>query len=305
MDCNFNSKKVPYRHQFVNRIALGTVQFGLSYGISNLVGQVSRSQARAMLQLALAAGIDTLDTAINYGDSEACLGSLGTDGFKVVTKLPAVPEHCIDVRAWVKQQVTSSFSRLGVTAVHGLLLHRPEQLLGPYGAELYRSMQGLKENGQVHKIGISIYSPSELVALLSQYRVDLVQAPFNLVDRRLCNSGWMRRLKADGVEVHTRSAFLQGLLLMSPTAMPSKFAPWHELWQTWFRWIADHDVSAVQACLGFPLSFPEIDRVVVGADNVSQLSQIVNAGKCRPICDFVDLACENENLINPSHWAGM
>jgi aryl-alcohol dehydrogenase-like predicted oxidoreductase len=287
----------------VNRLALGTVQFGLSYGIANKAGQVTRPEAKAMLQLASTNGIDTLDTAIAYGDSEMCLGEVGTEDFKVVTKLPAIPVDCADVSDWVQQQVSASLSRLGVTSVYGLLLHRPEQLLGPNGTELYRVLQTLKDNGQVQKVGVSIYSPEELEALTPQFRFDLVQAPFNLVDRRLYRSCWLQRLKDDGVEVHTRSAFLQGLLLMTQADIPDKFLPWSGLWQKWHRWLADYNGSAIQACLAFPLSFSEIDQVVVGADSVNQLAQIVSATNSPPISELPDLQCEDEDLINPAHWS--
>jgi hypothetical protein len=213
-----------------------------------------------------------------------------------------VPDDCADVGAWVKQQLIASLSQLGITDVYGLLLHRSEQLLGPHGAALYQALQVLKDNGHVQKVGISIYSPSELAALTPYYRFDLVQSPFNLVDQRLFKTGWLKRLKDDDVEIHTRSAFLQGLLLMVEVEMPDKFSKWGGLWQKWHRWLADHDSSSVQACLAFPLSFPEIDRVVVGADSVSQLAQIVSAEKSQPISELPDLQCEDENLINPANW---
>jgi aryl-alcohol dehydrogenase-like predicted oxidoreductase len=286
----------------VNRLALGTVQFGLPYGVANRAGQVTRPEAQAMLQLAASNGIDTLDTAIAYGDSETCLGEAGTQGFKLVTKLPAVPDDCADVSVWVEQQVSASLAKLGVTSVYGLLLHRSEQLLGTNGVALYRALQGLKGNGQVQKLGVSIYSPSELDALIPQYRFDLVQAPFNLVDQRLHSTGWLQRLKGSGVEVHTRSVFLQGLLLMAKADIPAKFAPWNVLWQQWQQWLTGREASSVQACLTFPLSFPEIDRVVVGADSVNQLAQILKATNAIPIGDLPDLQSEDENLINPAKW---
>lgn len=287
----------------MGRLALGTVQFGLPYGVANQVGQVARTDAKTMLQLAATSGIDTLDTAIAYGDSEACLGSLGTENFKLVTKLPAVPDDCANVGEWVSQQMSASFSRLGVNAVYGLLLHRSDQLLGPHRVALYQALRALKDAGQVQKLGISIYSPSELTALSPDYHFDLVQAPFNLVDRRLHTSRWMQRLKDDGVELHTRSAFLQGLLLMARAEVPLKFSNWGDLWDRWQQWLAEHDVCAVQACLAFPLSFPEIDRVVIGADSVKQLSQIVSAANSQSLRGAPDLQCEDPNLINPALWS--
>ena len=287
----------------MNRLALGTAQFGLSYGIANQDGQVTRPAAKAMLQLAAANGIDTLDTAIAYGESETCLGEIGVRGFKLVTKLPAVPDSCADVSGWVQEQVATSLGRLGVRALYGLLLHRPEQLLGTSGKALYQTLQVLKETGLVQKVGVSVYAPSELEALIPQYHFDLVQAPFNLMDRRLHTTGWLQRLKYEGVEIHTRSAFLQGLLLMPQTAIPPKFAPWSDLWGKWHEWLSGHNISAVQACLAFPLSVPEIDRVVVGADNVSQLVQIISAAASDVPSDLPDLSCDAENLINPARWS--
>ncbi len=287
----------------MSRLALGTVQFGLPYGIANQAGQVPPTVVKSILQLASASSIDTLDTAIAYGDSETCLGEIGTQGFKVVTKLPALPDSCTDVDSWVKQQVNASITRLGVTRLYGLLLHRSDQLLGQNGVALYRALQTLKDDGQVQKIGVSIYSPSELVALTPHFHFDLVQAPFNLIDRRLHSTGWLQRLKDDNVQIHTRSVFLQGLLLMAKADIPEKFLPWNDLWLKWHRWLTDNDALAVNTCLSFALSFPEIDRVVVGADSAGQLAQIVSAANSQSNVDFPNLQCEDENLINPAYWS--
>ena len=255
-----------------------------------------------MLQLASANHIDTLDTAIAYGESESRLGELGTQGFKLVTKLPALPDGCVDIEDWVDEQIAASLNRLRVNAVYGLLLHRPSQLLESDGGALYRSMRRIKDIGRAQKIGISISAPNELEALARPYRFDLIQAPLNLLDHRLQTTGWLRRLKDQGVEVHTRSTFLQGLLLMPQAAIPAKFLPWSELWSEWHGWLLRHHTSAVQACLAFPLSYPEIDRVVVGADNLHQLRQIAEAVAHAPPVELPDLHCDAENLINPACW---
>jgi len=284
------------------KLALGTAQFGLPYGIANMAGQVSQPEAKTMLQLAAVSGIDTLDTAVAYGESETLLGKVGTQGFKLVTKLPTAPEDRADLRGWVQRKVAGSLTRLGVSDLYGLLLHRPEQLLGANGKELYQTLQDLKECGKVQKVGISIYSPDELDPIIKRFRIDLVQAPFNLVDRRLNTSGWLQRLKDESIEIHTRSAFLQGLLLMPQAAIPRKFAPWASLWGRWHNWLSDHDASAVQICLAFPLSFSAIDRVVVGADSANQLEQIIRAAGGAVRGNWPDLNCDAERLINPSHW---
>jgi aryl-alcohol dehydrogenase-like predicted oxidoreductase len=285
------------------RIALGTVQFGLPYGIANQTGQVARSEAKAMLQLAAANSIDTLDTAIAYGESETRLGEAGVQSFNVVTKLPAIPASCHDVNGWVREQVGLSLCRLDLTRVYGLLLHRSDDLLGNNGAMLWHALEELRDVDLVQKIGVSVYAPSEIEAVTSLYKVDLVQAPFNIVDRRLSTSGWLDRLKSKGVEVHTRSAFLQGLLLMSRTAIPPKFSSWNPLWDAWHDWLDNAEISAAQACLGFVQSVLGIDKIVVGVDSVQQLEQIIEAAQVAADLIFPEISCADERLINPSNWS--
>ena len=111
------------------KLALGTVQFGLNYGIANLAGQVGLTEAQAILSHARKCGLDTLDTAVNYGDSEQRLGEIGVTDWQVISKLPALPEQCDDVATSVRNQVQASLERLRNTKLQGLLLHRPEQLL--------------------------------------------------------------------------------------------------------------------------------------------------------------------------------
>jgi aryl-alcohol dehydrogenase-like predicted oxidoreductase len=284
------------------RLALGTVQFGVPYGVANTSGQVPLETARAMVQFARASGIDTLDTAIGYGESEQALGKIGMDGLNVVSKLLPLPASVTDAHAWALSEAEASLARLGVSPLHGLLLHRSSDLFGPQGAALYAAMRELQQAGKVRKIGVSIYAPTELDAHEGTYAFDLIQAPFNLVDHRLASSGRLGRLKRQGCEVHVRSAFLQGLLLMPRNAIPAKFALWDALWDRWHAWLTHHNMDAVRACLAYPLSFPEIDRVVVGALDVAQLRQIALAAGHSPAVSLPDVACEEENLINPAKW---
>lgn len=279
------------------------MQFGLNYGVANRHGQVSHDETKAILEYASKNGIDTLDTAISYGESEERLGKMGVSNWRVVSKLASVPKNVTDVAGWVRDSVDGSLERLKISSLDGLLLHRSQDLLCSFGEELHLALVALKEQGKVGKIGVSIYGPEELDVIWPRYKFDLVQSPFNLVDHRLNTSGWLKRLKDEGVEVHTRSAFLQGLLLMPQPLIPPKFAPWAGLWRNWHDWLSNNAVPAVHACLAFPLSFPEIDRVIVGVDNVSQLEQIVEASLDPVPGHLPDLRCEDENLVNPARWS--
>ena len=289
------------------KLALGTAQFGMPYGVTNQAGQLSQPQAAEVLGLAYAQGISVLDTAMAYGDAESRLGDTGVEHFQVVTKLSqiplALPAEMTDAGAWAKGQFSASLRRLGLPCVYGLLLHRPGDLLGEHGKDLLRAMQELQDQGLVEKLGFSVYSPNELEPLLKLAQWDLVQAPLNLIDRRLQTSGWLHRLKDSGVEVHTRSAFLQGLLLTHASALPSQFSEWSGLWRVWDQWQLDTSCSALAACLAYPQSFPEVDKVVVGVSGIDDLRKILDALHTPMQEPWPQIGNDDEKLIDPSQWA--
>jgi len=287
------------------KLALGTVQFGLPYGIANQSGQVTVAEAGEILKLAGSSGIDMLDTAVVYGESEQRLGEIGVQGWRIVSKLPAVPEDCLDLERWMAEALNGSLQRLKVSGLYGLLLHRPQQLLESRGERLYQALQQLKQAGVVEKIGISIYGPAELAAICSRFPIDLVQAPFNVLDRRLIDSGWLARLAEQGTEVHVRSIFLQGLLLMAANDRDRKFARWQSLWSDWDNWLRDQHLTPLQACLRHALSFPEIGRVVVGVDSRAQLREILGAATGALPELPAGLACSDVDLLNPARWAAL
>lgn len=288
----------------MSRLGIGTAQFGSLYGVANKQGQVQEPDAQEILHRTLREGVNLLDTAMGYGESEATLGRIGVKHFQVVTKLPTIPKGVIDVAGWMGEQVASSLSRLRLDSLYGLLLHRSEDLKDERGHWLAEELHKLKLSGTAQKVGVSIYDPSELDYVTQILNVDLVQAPLNLVDRRLESSGWLSRLKQMGVEVHTRSAFLQGLLLMPRNRIPERFERWFYLWDEWARELVESRISPVEACLGYPLSHPEVDRVVVGVDSLSQLKQLLHVASKdlgREGWDF--MAMDDEQLINPSRWS--
>lgn len=281
---------------------MGTAQFGLAYGVANREGQVAKTDVAAMLGYAHAHGISMLDTAVAYGESEQVLGDVGIDGWDVVSKLPAVPESVTDVRAWVASQVSESLRRLGVTRLYGLLLHRPGQLLEHRGDVLYSAIVSMKNKGLVEKVGVSVYEPAELDRFPAQMQFDLVQAPFNIVDSRMTASGWLARLSDSGCEVHVRSVFLQGLLLMKPEERPKQFSPWNGLWQAWDSWLLHAGLTPLQACLRYALSTPGIAKVVLGVDSLAQLQQILAAAKGDMPAIPDDLQTSDPKLLNPALW---
>jgi len=286
------------------RIALGTVQFGLNYGISNYSGKVLDSDVYGILIEAQNQGINTIDTAVIYGESEAILGKSDVSNFKVVTKLPPIPLNEKDIDAWAKKNVYSSLSKLGINHLYGLLLHKSSDLIGDNGKKLYDILCNLQHAGLSEKIGVSIYSPQELDYLEElNFKLDIVQAPFNIFDRRLKTSGWLRKLKESGVEIHTRSVFLQGLLLLKSQERNLYFEKWKEQFNKFEAWYKSNNQSPLEACLDFVFSFNEIDKIVIGVESKKQLEEIifsVNNQLNYPISDHLEI--DDIMLIDPSKW---
>jgi aryl-alcohol dehydrogenase-like predicted oxidoreductase len=285
------------------KIALGSAQFGLSYGIANIAGKVGFTEALKIRDVALANNVDTVDTAVAYGNSEDALGSIGVDNFKVVTKLPAIPENISDIHGWVHAQIKASLKRLKKESLYGLLMHDPRSLSGNHAHEIVEALETLKASGIVSKIGVSVYNPADLEGISRIMSLDLVQAPLNVVDRRLITSGWLKRLANSGVEVHTRSSFLQGLLLLPRVKIPKNFEIWSALWDFWHYELIKRDLNPVEACLRYVMSVSQVDRVIVGVETASQLGEIITAVNRTSIStDWSPMACDDENLINPSNW---
>lgn len=284
------------------RIALGTAQFGLSYGIANPTGQMSIEEARNVLFKAKQAGIDTLDTAVAYGNSEEQLGVLGVRNWRIVTKLPALPTAIDDVGTWVMTQLYGSLRRLGVDRLECILLHRPMDLLGSQSSRYVNALRRVKDYGLAKSIGYSIYSPDELAELFPVLMPDVVQAPFNIIDRRLVSSGWMMKLVDKGIRVHTRSVFLQGLLLMPPDSRPKWFNRWHHLWRDWSESSTKSGQSPLSLSLRYVLSHPDIERVVVGVDSVMQLEEVISASLESAVSLFPEIESQDIELLEPSRW---
>ena len=284
------------------KLVLGTAQFGLAYGLANETGKVSSDTVQQLLKVASAFNITMLDTAIAYGDSEQVLGLHNLAKFEITSKLPAVPSNCLNVEEWIVEQTVSSLKRLSTDKLNGLLLHRPDQLLESNGEKIYKSMLRLKEQGTVDKIGVSIYGPDELSELIKRFDFDVIQAPMNILDRRMENTGMLKQLKKTGVAIHIRSAFLQGLLLMPSEKIPVYFTPWASLIKQYHHWLNQQGISPLQACLSYLNQYSDIDKIIVGVDNIWQLKQIA-AAMDTPITDIPDcLQSVDEGLINPSRW---
>ena len=290
----------------MTKLALGTAQFGEKYGIANKIGAIDLCESKKILKIAKNNNLEFLDTAISYKGSEKILGKTNVSNFKIISKLPNPPYDCTNIKKWVKDQIQKSLKTLRIKSFYGILLHNSKSTLGLKGKKIIESLKEIKLEGFVKKIGISIYDPSELDQVMNLMNIDIVQAPLNIMDRRLETSGWLDKLFRNNVEIYTRSTFLQGLLLMPKKKIPIKFKNWSYIWDKWHSKILENNLSAASICLAYPLSLSKVYRIIVGVDSSSHLENLLEESQKKIFLknwSFMEL--EDSDLINPINWSSL
>ena len=287
-----------------SKIALGTVQFGLNYGINNKSGQIPEHEIAKILTLAYGSEIAILDTAYVYGDSESRIGQwlhkMTTHTFEVVSKMPKCNKE--EIVGYFEQ----TLERLQVESIYGYLYHNYDMFVKDRST--LDVLIALKEKKLVKKIGFSLYYPSELEEILDKnIQCDLLQMPYSILDRRF--EPYFEKLQKRGIEIHTRSIYLQGLVFksiheLSPTLLP--FEPFLNKLQDL---ALQKNLGVDEIALNFGLKNRYIDKIIIGVDNAEQLLQLVNIEKRDYGTDLflksVDLFLGMdifEALLIPSNW---
>lgn len=275
----------------MGKLVLGTVQFGLQYGV-NSAGRPNEVIVKAILAEAAKGGIFTLDTSSAYGNSEEILGECITpdEDFKIVSKYPRGETP-------VEEMFNSSLKRLKVNKLYGYLLHHFE--VYKKNPKVWDEFVALKESGKVQKIGFSLYTPKELQYILDHKSpFDLIQVPFNIFDKKFLP--YMKELHEKGVEIHVRSTFLQGLFFKDRETLPEKLKPMKKYLLLLDDYSKVTGLSISEIALNHNLQNPYIDGVLIGVDNVEQLKMNLASVKNTPIDIEIDV--KEQELLNPVNW---
>jgi len=279
----------------VRKIALGTVQFGLNYGITNHSGQVAIDEVKGILDYAKTNNIDTLDTAAIYGNSEQILGEVGVNNYRIITKTTALKNGVDGVIKGFHQ----SLENLNIGQVDGLLIHNIDDTKDKRFGELFHKLNELKKEGMIKKIGFSTYTPEQVDFLLENFDFDLIQVPFNVFDARLIRGGQLKALKKKNIEIHARSVFLQGVLLDFDN-LSNYFLTWRNQFNEYQAVVEKSGLSLLEYALNFVLNIQEIDKALVGVDNENQLREITQSINKKQ--NLIGTPINDMNLLNPNLW---
>ena len=281
------------------KIGIGTVQFGLHYGINNSKGVPDNEEIKKIFILAAESGIQVVDTAPGYGDAESKIRQFSEQKFKVVTKFPVVKDG-----EELEYRLSSSLNKLKTNSVYGYLAHNSDNLLTH--PVLWRTLLRAREKGQIKKIGYSLYSCEQLEKLLELKMIpDLVQLPYSILDRKF--EAFLSQLKTLKTEIHVRSVFLQGFYFMNDSTLPEKLNPLKKNLQELHQCCEKFGVTIGSLALNFVLYNKFIDNAIIGVDTTVQLQhniETVQSWKQNPeISEHINrIQVVNKELLNPANW---
>jgi len=293
----------------LKRMCIGTAQLGMKYGIANKVGEVTSDSALKVVKSAVENGVRFFDTAHDYGRSEEVLGSIigklgiGSD-VQIITKLPNDFDYTNTVG--LEEAVERSVRRLKVETLWALLFHRAPRQIGEIAAD---KIARLKSDGIIGRFGVSVYHPDEAIRFLNSSSVDVVQVPFNLLDRRWIDRGVFDLAVANGKEIFIRSVFLQGLVLMNREELNGKGMAWADRYLSGIRSFAEqHELSVPLFAMQTVLQSAPQAKVIVGVESSEQLAENLELVRAESVKrEVVSSWWENlggipEKLVNPTLW---
>ncbi|WP_201590289.1 aldo/keto reductase [Psychrobacter pulmonis] len=285
------------------KLALGTAQFGMSYGVTNTTGQVNSNEVGEILKFATEQGISVLDTAVGYGNSETVLGRYDLTRFDVISKFGIL--HKEGKTKSLHMQAIESLKKLNIDSFYGLLLHTEQDAVGPQAAEIFAQLDCLKSEKITKKVGVSFYSPDVAREVITNYPLDIIQIPSNLIDNRFIEAGILELAVQKKIEVHIRSIFLQGLLAVSIEQRPHSFHTYQALC-LFDKEADDLHLSPVELALSHLFQHEEVAKGVIGCVSTEQIREVITAyhsmkSKIGQL-NIKSLSSTDTSLINPNTW---
>jgi aryl-alcohol dehydrogenase-like predicted oxidoreductase len=201
-------------------------------------------------------------------------------------------------------EIRATLQRLGVARARAVVVQSASDLFAPAGPALWSRLKALRDEGLFDQVGVCAYASDDPVGVARRFKPDLLQAPASLLDQRLLADGSLMAVRELGVEVHLRSIFLNGLLFLPPDRVPAQLKGAAGRLSRARRMIAEGRSDPLQAALGFALSRPEADAVIVGASSVGELNAVIAAAASPPPdLDWDEMAIDDPVALDPRRWA--
>ncbi len=302
----------------ISKITLGTAQIGFDYGIANVSGKPDFQTAIKLLKFAWDNGTNTFDTAPDYGNSEEIIGSFISslsnefrEEIIISSKLPKIEKNNVltfdTIYNFIKDNIIQTLTKLKLSVLPIYLIHHTPDIFLNNGI-IIDCLSQLREERLIERIGVSIYNPDQVETSLRFKEIEVIQIPINIFDKRLIESGLLKKLKDQNYIIFARSIYLQGLFFKSPKNLPKYLNIAETPLSKLQKMSNKYNIDIAKIALLFIRDIPEIDSLVIGVEKVEQLADNINILKEEPLDpnlrqeifeEFSDLP---EKIINPSMW---
>jgi len=283
----------------LRKLGLGASQFPSG---AALRGRPPEAEVRDMLIASARADLGFLDAGGAAASCEAMLGEHLPRPVPMGVLIRSIRgERGPDV---VETEVRASLTRLRLTKARAVVVQSASDLFAPSGQALWDRLKRLRdEDGLFDQVGVCAYASDDPVGVARRFKPDLIQAPASLLDQRLLLDGSLMAVREMGIEVHLRSIFLNGLLFLPPDRVPAQLKGAAGRLSRARRMIAEGRSDPLQAALGFALSRPEADAVIVGASSAAELAAVIAAASSPPPdLDWDEMAIDDPIALDPDRW---
>lgn len=256
------------------KIILGSANLNNTYGYNNNL--LKEKEFKKIINYLRKKNFFLIDTALNYKNSQKIIFKYITQKTKLITKLPKYDETT-NIHHWLKKNIEEIFCKLKVKKVYCILLHHPNDLLGPHGKIIFNEINDLKKKKFIKKIGISVYDKQIVNKIIKKYKIDIIQLPFSVFDRRFLKYNWLKKLKKNNkILIHARSIFFQGFLtdnfnsnLNVKKKMKSKILQWNSFCEK-------RKIKNNIAAINYVNQIKEIDNLIIGVNSFDQFKENIS-----------------------------
>ena len=287
----------------MGKIILGTAQFGLDYGINNNTGKPNYTEVKSILDCAYNNNINFLDTAEAYGNSHEIIGNYHENSdnkFRIITKFCVAR---LDLPINISDRINHHLKILNINNIYCYMFHSYDDFNNYF--DLFKlELLELKNRGIIEKIGVSLHSNVNINEVMKNEEIGLIQFPYNLLDNKSKRERVLLKAKEKGIEIHTRSTFLQGLFFKDFDTIKGRLGVLKKYLLELKKLVNQNEINSL--ALNYVCVNANIDGVLLGVDTVNQLKKnldSINTNKFKDIMENIDcISVEEEYLLNPANW---
>lgn len=286
--------------KILNKLILGGAQLSTSkYGITNKLSS-SSNEKNKILNFAYSKGIRYIDSARSYKNSEKIIGK-NKKKFKIISKIGNFPKNINCYEKYIEQEVKNTLNNLKINKLYGLLIHSQHNLSKIKFLKIVEIFKVLKQKNKVKLIGISIYDSSDLEFFWEFWKPEIIQVPYNIFDKRIETSGWLKKIKKKKIEIHARSVFMQGLLISSKNNLSNKNNKLINKLNSWFLWCKKNNFDPIEKCLSVILN-KNFDKIIIGVNSLQHLKKIIMTLSNKTIVNRSSYNIVYNSCFDPRKW---